>query len=48
MSPANERILLAGKVFRAGLMGASPSQEPVDLAGEALEKGLKSVVQQLH
>jgi hypothetical protein len=29
-------------------MGARPSQEPVDLLGEALEKALKTVVQQLH
>jgi hypothetical protein len=28
--------------------GTGSSQEPVDLMGQSLEKGLKPVVQQLH
>jgi len=39
---------LAGKVFRVGLMGASSSQELVDLFAGAMEKALKTLVQQLH
>jgi alanine-glyoxylate transaminase/serine-glyoxylate transaminase/serine-pyruvate transaminase len=39
---------LAGKVFRVGLMGASSSQELVDLLANSLEKALNSVAQKLH
>jgi alanine-glyoxylate transaminase / serine-glyoxylate transaminase / serine-pyruvate transaminase len=39
---------LAGKVFRVGLMGASSSQELVDLLSESLEKAMISVAQKLH
>jgi alanine-glyoxylate transaminase / serine-glyoxylate transaminase / serine-pyruvate transaminase len=39
---------LAGKVFRVGLMGASSSQELVDLLSGAMEKALNSLVQGLH
>lgn len=39
---------LAGKVFRVGLMGASSSQELVDLLTKSLEKAMNSVAQKLH